>query len=530
MRHPLLLGALLVSAHLAAQQPVFQTYVGYPYSPDIIELASGNLFTGLGNDEPTAWCTSLLDSAGNLLHTECYAIGSSPGSMSAGFHLKRRTDNEICFATRVVSSDTCYFFNGAPVRKQLPAVGRMDSLGTILSMHSFDMDVIPCYDYPIGIEVLSDNSSIIYGGYDAAFAIKADSSGQVMWAKRFVDARRVVFLEELPNGDLITGINFDAGGAVATRLNTDGEVIWMRSLLRPRGWLTDAVVLEDGTMVVCGVTDREVNGIPWPPDEDPKLFLAALAANGDMLWSKAIDVAYPSIFYPNLALAHNGSINLLIERDYTLVLIRLNTLGDVQWARAYGSNGFGFLNPGVFTSGAGSMIVHGEIWVWADVLFPGFTLGNTGTGILKVDSLGHAPCFDSPTTISLSELATTDSSFVLNYTTGAISSPVIPISIPSTAIYRYDGCLFTGITEHAKNRASIYPNPNQGRFRIESSTEFELGSFIQVFDPMGKLHYQQQLRSVGYTHELDLSHLSKGTYVLRNSGTKTSWHERFVLE
>ena len=289
-------------------------------------------------------------------------------------------------------------------------------------------------------------------------------------------------------------------------------------------------MLADGTMVVCGVTNREINGIPWPPDEDPKLFLAALAANGDVLWSKALEEAYPSVFYTNLALAQNGDINQLTWIEDGLALIRLNTLGDVQWARAYASNGINFVSPEVIHSASGGMIIYGEVWGWADVMFPGWWLSDNGTGILRVDSLGQAPCFDETTSISVSVLATTDSSFVLNYTTGATSTPVIPLAIPSTAIYRHDGCLFTGMAEHSGNRPTISPNPNHGRFRIESSTPFEPGSFFQVFDPMGRQLHRQQPHGSGTTEEFDLSHFSKGTYLLRYSDSKTSWHERFVLE
>lgn len=379
MRHTLLLGAMLAATQLAAQQPSFHVYTGYPYSPDIIELTSGNLFTGIGTDDPTEWCTSLLDPSGNLLHTQCYASGSSVGSIGFGFRLKRRNDNEMYFATTVVSSDTCYIFNGEPYRRYHPAVGRMDSLGTILSLHSFDVGTFSCYEPPTGIEVLSDNSTIIFGGHNMAFAIKSDLNGQVIWAKHFEDARHVAFLQELPNGDQITGINFDAGGTVAARLSSDGEVIWTRSFFRPRGWLVDAVVLADGTMVVCGVTDRYVDGLPWPPAENPKLFLAALSESGEVLWSKAVEVAWPSVYSVDLSSAPNGDLNLLAGIGDALVLTRLNTSGDVQWARAYASNGIGFASPEVIHSASGGMIIYGVVAGWADVMFPGWWLSDNGT-------------------------------------------------------------------------------------------------------------------------------------------------------
>jgi len=530
MRHLLTIGALLVNAQLAAQQQFIRVYAGQPLAPDIIELASGNLLTGFFSNWWPGTCSTLLDTSGNLLHTECYLQGNTDTPWYYGFKLKRRSDNEICFTTLVDHSDTCAIINGVVYRQLLPVVGRMDSLGAILSMHAIDMGIAACYSYPIGLEVLNDNSTIIFGGNNGAFAVKTDANGQVVWAKRFLAARQIVFLKELPNGDLMAGFNFDSGGGLIARMSTYGDISWTRSFFRPRGWLSDALVLADGTMVICGTTERSVNGVPWPPPTPPKSFIAALAPDGELLWTKGVEGASPTYDQIRIELATDGDIHLLTVNNDGVSLFRMNPSSEIQWSRAYNTPGFGWATLELNSTFDNGAIIHGIIGGFFDDLFFGFLPQDYGTCLLKVDSLGQAPCFSSSTSISFTDLSPTDSSFVLNSLDGAMS---IPLSLPTTStipIYNYDGCLFTGIAEHAMNRTTIYPNPSVGRLMIQSPTEFEPGSLIQAFDPMGKIHYQQQLRGGGNTHELDLSHLSKGTYVLRYSGSKASWHERFVLE
>jgi hypothetical protein len=56
---------------------------------------------------------------------------------------------------------------------------------------------------------------------------------------------------------------------------------------------------------------------------------------------------------------------------------------------------------------------------------------------------------------------------------------------------------------------SVYPNPSNGVFNIDSDTRIKL---IQVYDLRGKLIYENQLNSLRST--LNLSHLSSGLYVM----------------
>ena len=72
--------------------------------------------------------------------------------------------------------------------------------------------------------------------------------------------------------------------------------------------------------------------------------------------------------------------------------------------------------------------------------------------------------------------------------------------------------LLTGIEEtQIINGVSVYPNPSNGKVRVNSSSG--LLSKLEVFDVMGKLVLVQPTKS--FSEETDLSHFANGLYLLR---------------
>ncbi len=67
-------------------------------------------------------------------------------------------------------------------------------------------------------------------------------------------------------------------------------------------------------------------------------------------------------------------------------------------------------------------------------------------------------------------------------------------------------------------KLTIYPNPNNGRFLVESEEEM---THITVYDSKGKQVYDSNQMS-SYQHELDLSNLDKGIYIIVTNGQNES--------
>ncbi len=61
---------------------------------------------------------------------------------------------------------------------------------------------------------------------------------------------------------------------------------------------------------------------------------------------------------------------------------------------------------------------------------------------------------------------------------------------------------------------SVYPNPSNGRFYLESQNEFK-DATINIFTIDGKLVYEGSIDTIKLPKELNLSSLTEGTYILR---------------
>ena len=523
----------MLSLRSAAQEPFIQVFTGDAYAVDVIELSSGNLLTGIAPHSSSRHCTVLLDNSCNVLHeASASPIAGASGGWNATRYLAKASDNDIRFATSL-NSDTCTVLNGVLYRRTYPALGRMDSLGAISSLHRFRINAPSCYAYPTGIEALADEAAILFGeisGSQGAFTLKADTLGQVIWAKRFPEARSIAFLKELPNGDLLAGFNFDTSGTAVARMDADGNPLWIRSLFRPRGRISDALVKDDGSFLVGGITDRNpITGEPPPPGMDPRFFVAALDANGSLIYARDFGSAPGHWLKVRFAPALDGG-SFVLTNSLLARLHRLNPVGDVQWSRAYEPLAFGYYDPRIISTGDRGVLIHGSVGGFFPVMFPGFYLSGTGTCLLKVDSLGHAPCFDYPYDLVVTELAAPDSIVSLTSTNGAISTAVTTEPISCSWFEQYDGCLFTGVPDATSNQITIHPNPSTGRFTISIRDPMVSASTFAVFDALGHSLIQELLPAGATLMEIDLSRHGKGVYMIRRTATDGLQHARVIVE
>ncbi len=131
--------------------------------------------------------------------------------------------------------------------------------------------------------------------------------------------------------------------------------------------------------------------------------------------------------------------------------------------------------------------------------------------LLKVDSLGQAPCFDSSTSIAFTDLSPTDSSFVLNNHQRDITT--------STTHHPYYNTMDACSPDREQHeRTTIYPNPTWAASRINRH-------FIQAFT-RSAAHYQQQCE--GRKHATGLVH-RQGTYVTNSGMNGSCWNSDRVF-
>jgi hypothetical protein len=78
---------------------------------------------------------------------------------------------------------------------------------------------------------------------------------------------------------------------------------------------------------------------------------------------------------------------------------------------------------------------------------------------------------------------------------------------------------------------NLYPNPNDGRFVIESE-QFELKDVVlEIFNEKGQLVWNREIRDeMGSLREsVDLGNEADGLYILRVRNKSGMIHKRFVI-
>jgi len=509
---------MLFLAEAMPQTPYSKIYLsGGSYQMNLIELSSQSILMGW------SWYPgiSILDEGGHLLHTKGY-YGDSVLIMSA---IRRYNDNEFYFCTSY-RRDSCAALGSTTVPYTDPAIGRMDSLGSITDFKRYRLTA-DCGNFSGDLEITANKEILVWGKEGRPFVLKVDSLGDPLWAKRFIDQGSIRFLKELSNGDVLLGFDMDSYGACIARLDGDGNFIWCKSYMRPWGQMHDAVIESDSTYVITGYAGTL---------GQPKLFMMKIDQEGEVLWCRGYDPA-PEPWY----LDQWSRIERTLDGNYAVLatlgqpgnglfyrpfLMKTNPNGDTLWTRSMGADGYIYHTRDLLVHSDGSYMFSGVVWG---------TLPDSWTGapfIFKVDSLGHFSCSERVHTVQVSEIFPTDSSFTLVSMDGATVHPAFVNDTTFAPIQVYDACEVANALRPAMKRdgrvMSVRPNPNTGHFTLSFADPLMAESYYSVYDTMGKLLFQRPLPQGKETEEVDLSRFGAGTYVVRFTSKEGSSYERVL--
>ncbi|MCW5899477.1 MAG: T9SS type A sorting domain-containing protein [Flavobacteriales bacterium] len=512
-----------------AQQTFERLYQsGTSYSFDLIELPGHSILTAMG-------ATLLLDPEGYVDHASFFHEGGTYLVQT----MRAAGDNEFYFTTGLNAGSCASSNTGATLIH--PVLGKMDSLGSVLALKYYDLNPGICWGIPGGLEVSEDMGAITWGRERNFYAMKLDSEFEHVWLKKIEHQGGFQFIKELPGGDLLAGINMDTAGAVVARMDSDGNLLWCKSYIRPRGMVHDVVIEPDGSFLISGFTDSTASTnpfIPYPPSYHPKLFMMKLNGQGEVQWCRGYDSA------PNLWYLHNASrIVKTLDGKYAVLatlgypqnnsffrpfLMKTDMNGDTLWIRSVGANGYDYQAQDLLAYSDGGFLFSGI--VWGDM--PG--LNSSLNYIYKTDSLGHFTCLEKHHPLQVLDLFPADSSFVLTSVDGAATSYPVLVNdsiLDPQLLLLYDACIVTnGVSTMQARKPRIYPNPTPGRFTMEFTDPLLRDSFYSVYDATGRLLYQRPLPTGATLEEVDFSRFGRGTYVLRVTDPEGQRHERVVVE
>lgn len=473
-----------------------------------------------------------MDSAGSIIHQHCYHI--FPFLVLQTVH--RYANDEIYFVGGY-HIGTCVNSDGITHQQTHPVIGRMDSLGNVSSSQYYELNM-GCQNLAGDLEVNHDKSVIAWGRDAAFYALKADSNLAHVWSKHFDRHGGFQFIKELPNGDLLAGINMDTAGAVVARMDPDGNFLWCKSYIRPGGMVHDAVIESDSSFIITGYTDsiQQSMFLPLPASFHPKLFMMKLDGAGAVQWCKGYD-STPDLWYTpqwsRIEKAQDGKYVVLATLGYPQnnffhrpFLMKTDLNGDTLWTRSSGKSGYDYKTSSLLAGSDGGFLYDGTTW-------GSFPPASSASFLFKTDSLGHLPCYELHYPIEVSDLFPTDSSFTLTSVDGATAYPAYVQDTIYGDITTYDGCTFTTNIAHTISHArppKVHPNPSTGQFTMAFTDPLTADSFYSVYDDMGQLLFQRPLAKGQASEEIDLSRYGKGMYLIRFTDRDGVCSERVVVE
>lgn len=518
-----------------AQGSFVRFYDQWPSVSGLIELDSHNLIGG-------SWIgATLMDPAGNIIQSNPYWKDSVLVQQA----VRRYSNNEFYFVSGY-QKDSCSAFGNLTIPFTCPVVGKMDSLGNVQAFRYYELNSAACWNLATDLEITSNKSVITWGGGGgygiqwSFFALKADSTGELAWAKHLEHHGSFQFIKELPGGDLLAGINMDTAGAVVARLDPDGNFLWCKSYFRPRGVIHDALIESDDAFVITGFTDS-ISPLnvphPPPPGYDPSLFLLELDGTGAIQWCKGYDLdTVPWHTRDGLHIVRTQDGNYVVlasigfehntTYSYRNFLMKTDLNGDTLWTRSPGEEVFRYENRNLLACSDGGFLFDGYVY-GSDGVLPD---GGAVSYLIKTDSLGHVQCSDGWRPAEILELYPVDSSFVLSSLDGAVMHMATVQDTAFAPIVEYDGCLYNGVGTFQLRKLRVYPNPNNGRFTAEFEVPLPTGSYYSVYDATGRQLYHRALPMGTSTEAIDLSGYGRGIYLIKFSDPDAVYYERVVLE
>jgi len=417
---------------------------------------------------------------------------------------------------------------------------KTDSLGNLLWAKIFSAASV---EVPTCIIRTSDNGYAFTGfvtvnGHKQVFLIRANMNGDTLFTHIYGSGTGedlgVGLTQSADGGFVISGkTSTNATGFVDVMLlKTDpaGNLQWVKSFGRG-GWEEgeSITVAHDGNYLVCGATNSVGYG-------DYDILLMKFDTAGNYLWGKIYggqreDASY-SVFentdgsilvsgYTNsMGYGHNLSAEYesdeTMQRNYpvpptvqgddstNVFLLKTNAEGDTLWTRAYGNarqdEAFhfspmpdgGYIIPGLsdsYVTGTDSMQMY----------------------LIRTDSLGFSGCHERSAHPGVDTVTFPSQNLPFNQTSG-IPVTNVTLTVQQWNISADNACLYTAVSAiSAEASLSFFPNPfsNYISFTLQQNEPLE----VSVFNLLGEIVFQKEMQAT--EHQLDLSFLPQGAYILR---------------
>jgi len=460
----------------------------------------------------------------------------------------------------------------------------------------------PDSDYVFSICETSDGGYILAGwtesfgaGWDDFLVIKLNSSGNIQWAKTFGGTGKDWILsicETSDGGYIVAGYTTSFGASwddfLVIKLNSSGNIQWAKTFGGTNSdWAYSICETSDGGYIVAGSTSSFGAG-------NFDFLVIKLNSYGNIEWAKTFggtnyDFAYSICKTSDSGYIVAGSTGSFEAGNFDFLVIKLNSYGNIEWAKTFSGTDWdeafsicetsdgGYIVTGWITSfGAGDydfLVIKlnscGNI-EWAKTfdgpdsdgassicqisdggyIVAGYTwsfgAGNRDFLILKTEPDGSmtsgCPWYSANPTFTSPTLSTTSPN--LTVTSPSISSSNVSLTITSPNLLIDTICSSVEVEEFTTMSPSIYfeviPSLSKNRFYVkyelpkgENGLNKEFFITLSLYNLSGRLErvlFSGKKSSGVYKMNLDLNDLPSGIYFLRLSFDSNYFDRKLIIQ
>lgn len=329
-------------------------------------------------------------------------------------------------------------------------------------------------------------------GNKVPLIFSADTNLNLISSKIFYSYKGSVdFVLEGDSGRFYAGLNLDSVGSCIMSFRENGQVDWIKSYIRPRGWMHEGLIV-DGSLYVVGFTDS-LNiplGGSLPGWFDPAMYLMKIdTATGGVDWCKTFDTPVGkgvAMYSASLRLTHDNNLVMTCmagasSNIASTLIIKTDLNGDTLWTRFMGYAPVWSCYPKTAVLNNGDLLVkgyfYGGIWQYLAYLY-------------RLPPDGTSTCHQLQGTVITGNLAVTDSLITMTEVNNVhTQKPAYLVAdTPYVPLFVFDACMYLPVKEntmmHDESHTQYYPNPGKGEFNYPNPQNTPWT--IQVYNAEGK--------------------------------------------
>ncbi|HKR04408.1 MAG TPA: T9SS type A sorting domain-containing protein [Bacteroidia bacterium] len=374
--------------------------------------------------------------------------------------------------------------------------------------------------------IISGVTQSFGGGIEDVFLIRTDSGGNLLWSKTFGDIGYQLGYAVRQTSDG----GFIIAGAISTfttdwdiyliKTDSNGNMLWTKVIDIIDGDVANAIrQTTDGGYIIAGWTESFGAG-------QGDFYLIKTDISGNILWTKTYggpntEFAYSVEQTTDGGYIVAGSTLSFGAGGFDYYLVKTDTIGNMQWAKTYGGSGDEFCYAVKQTADNG-FILAGSVLSFGAV--------NNDIYFIKTDSFGNSGCNEN-TTATIDSVPAT----VITNVTPIMTSPPTVVTTFATIVGSGGTdtalCITVGIPSAIPNpqsKMSISPNPTANNFTITFPNTINKGS-IEIYNVMGKKIFAENIADVSQK-EIHLKNTAAGIYFVKVSDGKKEYCEKLVVE